>query len=173
MKRLLAITAALLTICFPAVAVFYERSATIGPVASQSIEPELPLTVDNLLTLVNEERAKVGVAPLILDPLLNESAQWKANDMKAFNYLGHKKPGENVDNGVDYLHRLDNENGDRCSYVSENLAWMTRNAPLSSTGAIEEWVHSESHYKAMIDPSYTLTGFGVTNSIAVQHFCRP
>ena len=147
-------------------------AATI-PTELPPTSSELPLTRDNLLRLVNEERARTGASPLVIDEMLNTSAQWKAEDMEKFNYFGHVKPGTEGNEALSYLARLDGASGDRCGYIAENLAWRTGGPAHTATGAFNSWVGSEAHYSAMIDPEYTLTGFGITHGIAVQHFCKP
>ena len=51
-----------------------------------------PPDAQEMLELVNKERAKVGAAPLKLDERLNASAQEKANDMQNRGYYDHKSP---------------------------------------------------------------------------------
>lgn len=128
-----------------------------------------PPDAQEMLELVNEERAKVGVAPLTIDLLLTKSAQWKADDETNNGYFGHVKPGTRGNNGLDYLAEIDTT--DKCSLVSENL---TDNFPNDNTSraAIRAWVKSKPHYTAMIDPKLTLTGFGVSGTNIVQHFCQ-
>mgnify|MGYP000851826311 FL=1 len=58
-------------------------------------------TPEELLAEANRLRAEKGVAPLVIDERLNQSAQWKADDTKEFNYYGHVKPGETRNNGND------------------------------------------------------------------------
>jgi len=135
----------------------------------KTVEPEpLPLTELNLLALVNLERAKVGVGPLQLDETLSKSAQWKADDQAEHGYFGHKRPGETNDNGLDYLKSL----RPRCVYASENLAWKTDGSLQTGESAIRWWLQSDKHREAMLDPKYSLTGFGIVHSSIVQHFCQ-
>ena len=51
-----------------------------------------PPDAQEMLELVNQERAKVGAAPLKLDERLNASAQEKADDMQNRDYYGHISP---------------------------------------------------------------------------------
>ena len=44
---------------------------------------------DAFLGLINNYRAQNGLAPLSVDPALNNVARWMANDMAAYNYFGH------------------------------------------------------------------------------------
>lgn len=141
------------------------------PVA-QAIEPAeqapQPPTPEEILQLVNEERAKVGVPPLqVFEPAM-QSAQFKAEDMATRNYFAHTAPGTDRNNGLDYLYEIDNN---QCRIVNENIR---RNGDdNSSQAALDGWKNSEPHYKAMVDPRYVFTGVGVYGHMLVQHFCIP
>jgi len=126
-----------------------------------------PPTVDELLRLVNEERAKVGVAPLTIDTRLNQSAQFKADDMFTNIYFNHVDSSGK--HGYSYVY--DYAPG-LCSIASENITDNTTIESNTSKQAIYNWVNSEPHYKAMINPNYTLTGFGVSGTKIVEHFCQ-
>lgn len=139
-----------------------------------------------LLELVNKERKRVGVAPLVTDDALNRSAQWKADDIVENSYFSHTSS-----NGKEgYTKVL--EVTDRCIYASENIQFTSDG---TSQDAFNWWKQSKSHYDAMIDPKYSLTGFGVSfdkvikgsevdstlkstqgdaedSYISVQHFCQ-
>lgn len=140
------------------------------PSSNQTVaETAKSSTAEELLTLVNDERAKNGVAPLVIDPMLTESAQWKADDMKKYGYFGHVKPGETEANGLAYLDKLNNAQG-RCQRIGENL---TNNIHTNdSLSAVAAWIRSEPHHLAMIDPKYSLTGFGISGTKIVEHFCQ-
>lgn len=124
-------------------------------------------SVDNLLKAVNQERAKVGVAPLAIDERLNKSAQTKAQDMKTRNYFGHVDP----DGKQGYSYVFDFAPG-VCAYASENI----QDSKVESDNILEvdmsAWIHSPPHYAAMIDPKYSTTGFGITSTGLVEHFCE-
>ena len=142
------------------------KSATEAPqiVQAVTVKPQSP-TVDELLRLVNEERTKVGVAPLKIDVRLNASAQMKANDMVEHNYFGHTREGRFV--GEEFV----TATGIKCALASENL---TENLADNNTAqqAVFSWSQSPAHYAAMVDPRYELTGFGVSGNQVVQHFCK-
>lgn len=126
-----------------------------------SYEP-IPPTVDEIYNLVNQERAKIGVAPLKLDPRLNQSAQEKAEDMAKNNYFDHVNPTTGV-HGYTIISKYAKE----CRIGSENLA----NSYPTSRDLISAWLRSVSHKEAMLNPNYVLTGVGVSKSKVVQHFC--
>lgn len=129
-----------------------------------------PPTRAQLLALVNAERAKSGVAPLTENPILDKSAQWKANDEVTYKYFGHVKPGTTGNDGLDYLESI----GSPCGYgnISENLAWVTNGSTETAPAAVNWWMSSTPHRTAMLNPKYTLTGFGISHSGVVEHFCR-
>jgi len=126
--------------------------------------PQSP-TIAQLLTLVNAERTKNGVAPLTEDPRLDASAQMKANDEVAYNYFGHVSTHDGKQ-GYLYI----NDTGISCKTDSENL---TENVNVNDAQhAVNAWILSSAHHTAMIDAKYTLTGFGIANDQIVEHFCQ-
>lgn len=138
---------------------------TVIPVAST---PQSP-TKSELLKLVNEERVKNGVAPLVEDARLDQSAQRKADDEVKYNYFGHISPNDGL-HGYTYI----NDVGISCKTDSENLSEDTGDR-RNAISAINGWISSKLHHEAMIDPKYNLTGFGIsgTNKLEiVEHFCQ-
>lgn len=120
-------------------------------------------SAEEMLRLVNEERAKVGVKPLVIDERLNKSAQYKAEDMLKNNYFGH------VDNQGRHGYEYIADFGKKCKFPGENITENT--TTNTSKQAIVSWKNSPPHYKAMIDPRYESTGFGIAGTKIVQHFC--
>lgn len=128
-----------------------------------------PATSQELFEAVNQERVKAGVAPLVLDEKLSTSAQWKADKMNATGNFSHTDENGKND-GLDYLGSL-NAN---CTYVSENLSWSNISKETQTAEeAITAWMNSETHRKALLSSEFTSTGFGVSDGIAVEHFCKP
>lgn len=123
-----------------------------------------PLNADKILELVNAERAKVGVAPLVSDQRLVASAQTKADDMATNNYFGHINPTTGV-NGYTLI-----PNG-ICVYKSENLG-ITKGYQDNNAQQIKWWLNSKPHHDAMLDAKYSLTGVAVNGDKVVQHFCQ-
>lgn len=146
------------------------RVVSGAPEATYTPVEEPIVTRDELLQAVNAERAKVGVAPLAMDETLNQTAQTKADDMLKFNYNDHVNPITGK-RGIEYPQEA---MVGRCNFVSENLVWVDSGLkPVTTRGAISEWLTSKPHREAMLNPKYTLTGFGVTKPKVVQHFCEP
>lgn len=168
MKKVRYIVIGLIIGLIAGIAVGYGISASSAPKTAQTASN--PPTIAQLLALVNAERAKNGVAPLKEDARLDASAQMKANDEVAYNYFGHISPPASPNAGRQgYLYI--NDTGITCVTDSENL---TENNPGSDTSeqAVYSWIQSPPHHKAMIDPRYTLTGFGINGNEIVEHFCQ-
>lgn len=137
-------------------------------------EPELskydvgPPDPEELLELVNAERAKVGVAPLEIDENVQTVAQMKADDFKERDYYSHNIKGTNytlTDEMASISHKS-------CKSSSENINADTH----TSRQTVDKWMASPPHKKAILDPAYTLTGLGVSEDkdgdyYSVQHFC--
>lgn len=128
-----------------------------------------------MLELVNQERAKVGVAPLKLDERLNASAQEKADDIQNRGYYDHKSP-----DGIEGYSLVFKHMPSKCRYASENLAEVSTTDSKfgSSRFTIDNWMHStKGHREAILDAKYSLVGFGISKQgydlIVVQHFCQP
>lgn len=130
-----------------------------------------PPDAQEMLELVNQERAKVGVAPLKLDERLNSSAQEKADDMQNRDYYGHISPEPTRGTLFVFKHMPS-----KCRYAGENLANILI-PDSNSRNPISTWMSStKGHREAILDKDYDLVGFGIAkdkygNSLIVQHFC--
>lgn len=143
-------------------------SSPTTPVQSETVQtttqkPITPPTPSELLELTNAERAKVGVKPLKLDERLNQSAQWKADDMEQNNYYSHISP---ITGKQGY--ELVWEYIEDC-YPAENINQFGLQG--TSKELIMTWMNSKPHKETILNNRYTLTGFGITKDYAVQHFC--
>lgn len=147
-----------------------QPTVAVPPMVIERPKPEVHIyTVDELLTEANRLRAEKGVAPLAIDERLNQSAQWKADDMKAFSYFGHVRDEYH---GYMKAYELTGGKGAVCIQASENLdGTYFGQSPFDGEG----WVSSKPHYEALINPRYESTGFGVAKQghqmVYVQHFC--
>ena len=129
-----------------------------------------PADPQEILELVNKERARIGVAPLVMDENIQKSTQLKADDMEAKGYRQHNIPGTNsmLSPEMAQLYRESN-----CSVAGENLTWgILNDNENTSQASFSAWMNSEPHRKAIQNPKYTKTGIGVKSGIVVQHFCQ-
>lgn len=120
-----------------------------------------------LLTIINRERASMGVQPLKLDTRLNASAQLKADDMVTLNYYGHVSPKTGM-HGYSYITKTMPE----CYQASENIT----NADTNMNPVSERWDKSTPHHAAQVNPDNDLVGFAskptrLGGYVYVAHFC--
>lgn len=116
------------------------------------------LTVDaaaeqQMLVLVNGERAKVGVKPLSSDAKIVAVARAHSKDMFERHYFSHIDP-----DGNDPLHRMLN-GGVSFSIVGENIAY----APDLSS-AHQGLMNSEGHRRNILDPEFHRIGIGIIDA---------
>lgn len=156
-------------------AAYLEAKATEGQAYNKGFTSSKyevgPPDAQEMLELVNQERAKVGAAPLKLDERLNASAQEKADDMQNRDYYGHVSP-EGVRGTLFVFKHMPS----KCQYAGENLANILI-PDSNSRNPISTWMSStKGHREAILDKGYDLVGFGIAkdkygNSLIVQHFC--
>lgn len=141
------------------------RTVTLSPAPTPA-----PPTTAELLKLVNIERAKKGVAPLVDDPRLDQSAQRKAQDMVQYKYYDHVSPH---DGEHGYQYAIDAVPDPCSSTASENILRFASGYKPDDNSAyiIKSWVDSPAHYSAMVNPKYTITGLAIDGLYAVEHFC--
>ena len=102
------------------------------------------------LKLVNEERAKVGAAPLKLDTKLQAAAKVRAQEANEF--FSHTRP-----DGRDCTSIADDMDLSPFKLFGENLV----EASFTPQNAVEAWLNSPRHKAAMLSPEFTYVGLGV------------
>lgn len=109
------------------------------------------ITHEELLELTNQEREKIGVNPLRLDPDLSSAASMKALDMFERDYWSHTAPDGTTpwsfikQAGYDYV------------YAGENLARGFSNA----NDVVAAWMASSDHRENMLSGNFQDVGFAV------------
>ncbi len=136
---------------------------TVEPTSNESIPLDVSpqssqLSVDEaaeqqMLVLVNGERAKAGVKPLAFDAKIAGVARAHSRDMFVRRYFSHIDP-----DGNDPLHRM-LAGGISFTVVGENIAY----APDLAT-AHQGLMNSEGHRKNILDPEFHRIGIGIINS---------
>lgn len=103
-----------------------------------------------VLRLVNRERAKERIAPLTLDVKLSEVARLKSQDMKDQKYFDHISP--TYGSPAAMMTQFD------ISYtaVGENIA----QGYSTPQAVVEGWMNSEGHRRNIMDANYTHIGIG-------------
>jgi uncharacterized protein YkwD len=107
-----------------------------------------------VLTLVNQHRASIGVGQLSTDAALTRSAQWKSMNMAGTGYFSHTDP-----NGRQPGQRLVD-----CGWPA-NLGWGENIAGGYPTPdqVVAGWLQSPGHKANIENPSYSTTGVAVAS----------
>ena len=117
-----------------------------------AVNPGVSQREMEMLNRINEERAKVGVAPLKIDLELSKWARIKSQDMKDNNYFAHNSPTygtpfEMMRNaGIQYKRAAENISASQSAYIS-HLRLM------ASTG----------HRNNILNPNFTHVGIGIVD----------
>ena len=163
MKKGVILAITLLIVSIGTYTVFADKTPqNASETASEQIETKP--TVEELLRLVNAERAKVGVKPLKLDEIVQKSAQLKADDMVKRNYFSHEVKGTNKV----LTPEMDNLLSGACLDSSENIFWAKYD---KSQTAVDWWMNSKPHRETMLSDRYEAIGFGISDWRVVAHFC--
>jgi len=121
-----------------------------------------------VVDLVNQERAKYGLKPLVAKQDLTSVAQLKAQDMYQNKYFNHTSP--TYGSPFDMLRYF----GINYTAAGENLA-LGQKTPVQ---VVQDWMNSPGHRANILNPNYTEIGVGIYNSytrygyIWVQMFAR-
>lgn len=104
--------------------------------------------VQQIVNLVNAERAKVGLAPLTLDTTVTKAAQVRAEEIVSS--FSHTRP-----NGTSFATAL-KEAGASYRGAGENIAWGQK----SPEAVMNAWMNSDGHRANILDKNFTTIGVG-------------
>ncbi|ANS62700.1 hypothetical protein SLINC_0476 [Streptomyces lincolnensis] len=111
---------------------------------------ELERTQSDVVGLTNRERARAGLPPLTVDPLLIRAAQAYSTDMAARAFYSHTSP-----EGTQPWDRAAAA-GSRHRSIGENIACGQR----SPAEVVEGWMNSPGHRANILKPGFTHIGIG-------------
>ncbi|MDR3287865.1 MAG: CAP domain-containing protein [Peptococcaceae bacterium] len=144
-------------------------STSVPPASNPSSVPsatELSADEQEMLNLVNKERAAAGVQPLQIDLRLVAAARAKAADMKTNNYFDHTSPTY----GSPWA--LMQSFGLTVQWAGENIG-----GNQTVAAAMAAWMQSSGHRENILDPRFTHLGVGVAygssyGNLYVQEFLQ-
>ncbi|MFF7522880.1 CAP domain-containing protein [Streptomyces pseudovenezuelae] len=110
----------------------------------------LARTADEVVVLTNRERARAGLPPLAVDPLLARAAQAYSTDMAVRAFYSHTSP-----EGTQPWDRAAAAGSTRRS-IGENIACGQR----SAAEVVEGWMNSPGHRANILKPDFTHIGIG-------------
>lgn len=106
-----------------------------------------------MLVLLNEERLKRGLEPVVLDTELREVARAHSQDMLARGYFSHITP-----DGLDPFDRME-QAGITYTFAGENLAFAPT-AEIAHTGLM----NSQGHRENILSPDFHRIGIGAIDA---------
>lgn len=107
---------------------------------------------NEMLRLLNDERRKEGLVPLVMDEEIREVARAHSRDMFTRGYFAHDTP-----EGITPAQRLD-KMGIKYTIMGENLA-LAPDVALAHRGLM----NSPSHRENILFPDYRKVGIGAVN----------
>lgn len=131
-------------------------------------EEQIAQYTAKVLELVNQERVKAGVAPLVINNKLSKMAQIKAEDIFEHDYWDHTSPIYGSPSEMAKAFGITDKG------CGENLCWFAD----TPEEAVTSWMGSEGHKANILNPKYTQIGLGVYSSkqydskVWVQEFIR-
>ncbi len=128
------------------------RTATTKPAPKPPADPG-GTHAEQVLALVNTERAKAGCSPVTLDSRLSKAAQLHSEDMSANNYFSHTSQ-----DGRSFVERANAQGVDNPG--AENIA----RGQGSAASVMEAWMNSQGHRENILNCGLKTMGLGVVTS---------
>jgi uncharacterized protein YkwD len=133
-------------------------SSSSGPARNRQTETSIPTTSepaqdgveDEVVDLVNDQRAKAGCDPLTVDPKLAQAAQDHSTDMAERDYFDHTTP-----EGLTFADRI--VNAGYPTPGAENIAVGQQNADQVMDG----WMNSDGHRANILNCDLKSIGVGL------------
>ena len=138
--------------------------------STASVAGRYSATESQIFALINAQRKRQGLRPLVFNPQLDRMAKIQAENMARFQKMAHNIP----DASLPTL-------GDRAKYVGYVYGRLAENVALgypSAQTVVEGWMSSTGHRRNILDGSVVETGIGIARSSAggvyyCQVFGRP
>jgi len=175
MKRLgiaLAIVSAILVIgglSFMSYSAYLSYATAKSPTPAPSKYDVGPPDAQEMLELVNAERAKANVPALTYSKPIETVAQMKTDDFHLRDYYSHEIKGQA--DGYWLTPEMKAIAQPLCNSYAENLT-----SAATSRETVTRWMNSTAHREAILDPTYITTGFGISEGkgdwyYVSEHFC--
>ncbi len=115
---------------------------------------EIKRLAKEVVILVNQERAKLGLAPLTDNWQLARVSRYKSEDMRDKNYFSHTSP--TYGSPFDMLKNF----GIKYMAAGENIAMGQQTAAL----VMKSWMNSPGHKSNILSKNFTEIGVGIAKS---------
>lgn len=110
---------------------------------------------EDILRMVNEERAKAGAQAMVMESLRRNVARAHSKDMAVRSFFDHNNP-----DGKSPFDRM-KAAGISYSTAGENIAYNSLPVDRSAKAAMDSWMKSDGHRKNILNTKYGRTGIGV------------
>lgn len=144
------------TACAAAVLV----ASVVANVASAAPSDAVVAEQQQVVALVNQQRAEAGLAPLTVSESLTQEAQGYADWMASANFFSHTAP-----DGSTITNRAEAAGYSTWTYLAENLAA----GQSSPERAVTAWMNSPSHRSNILAPDATEIGLGHSFSASTRY----
>src|SRR6266576_2372893 len=127
-------------------------------------------TESRIFDLINRQRQRQGLKPLVFNPQLDRMAKIQAENMARFQKMAHTVPDASLPTLKD-----------RARYVGYGYSRLAENVALGYPNAetvVDGWMNSSGHRRNILDGAVVETGIGIARSAAggiyyCQVFGRP
>ncbi|WNR42071.1 CAP domain-containing protein [Paenibacillus roseipurpureus] len=136
------------------------KTAGTGTGSNTVTTPSQSTFASQVVTLVNQERAKAGLKALTVNSALTTMALDKAKDMYNNGYFDHTSP--TYGSPFDMMNRYEIS----YSYAGENIA----KGQQTPAAVMTAWMNSAGHRQNILSPNYTQIGVAYYNGEWVQEF---
>jgi uncharacterized protein YkwD len=133
-------------------------AAACGPVRDVPWSHSLARNNAMITCLLNYERARRGLGPLVRVPALDASSKRQSDDMVARRYFEHVSPdGIAPEARIADAGYVVREGG----MTGENIAWGEGDAGTPAA-IVDGWMHSPGHRENILRPEFSQVGVGLT-----------
>jgi len=127
-------------------------------------------TESRIFDLINRQRQRQGLTPVVFNPQLDRMAKIQAENMARFQKMAHTVPDASLPTLKD-----------RARYVGYGYSRLAENVALGYPNAetvVDGWMNSSGHRRNILDGAVVETGIGIARSAAggiyyCQVFGRP
>ena len=110
-----------------------------------------------VVTLINQHRASLGLRQLAVSSTLTASSQWKSLHMAGYGYFSHDDPAPPV---ARTAYQRAKDCGYAGSWWGENIAY----GYTSAQSVVNGWLGSSGHRANIENPNFSSTGVGVASN---------
>jgi uncharacterized protein YkwD len=125
-------------------------SASPSPTPAKPAAPPRGGVSQQVVALVNVERARAGCGPVSADPALARAAQRHSSDMAARDYFSHTSP-----DGTTFADRIR-----AAGYAGDAIAENIAAGQTTAKAVIASWMGSASHRANLLGCTYRVVGVG-------------